>query len=147
RRLRHAAVPRRGEVRERHRLAELHRAGAGRGRDHDRPGLRHGPHRGALRDLRQPSRPCLPRRPAPDRPALLHQRRGADLHAGLSPAMADDAGAVEFWFDFTSPYAYFASLEVEDVAARHGRTVQWRPFLLGAVFRTTGMQALTAMPL
>ena len=54
---------------------------------------------------------------------------------------------IEFWFDFTSPYAYFASLEVEAVAGRHGREVLWRPFLLGAVFRTTGMQALTTMPL
>ncbi len=37
--------------------------------------LRHGPHRGALQPLRQPSRPRLPRRPAADAPALLHQWR------------------------------------------------------------------------
>ncbi len=55
--------------------------------------------------------------------------------------------AIEFWFDFTSPYAYFASLEIDDVAARHGRDVLWRPFLLGAVFKTTGMRPLTGMPL
>lgn len=54
---------------------------------------------------------------------------------------------IEFWFDFTSPYAYFASIEVESVAARHGRAVTWRPFLLGAAFKTTGMQALTKTPM
>lgn len=58
-----------------------------------------------------------------------------------------DGDPVEFWFDFTSPYAYLASAEVEDVAALHGRTVSWRAFLLGAVFKTTGMQALTRTPL
>ena len=35
------------------------------------------PHRGALRQLRRPSRPCLPRRAGPGRPALLHQFRRA----------------------------------------------------------------------
>ena len=38
---------------------------AGRGRDHDRPQLRHDPHRGALRDLRQPPRARLPDGPPP----------------------------------------------------------------------------------
>ena len=56
----------------------------GLGRDHERPQLRHGPHRGALRPLRQPSRPCVRRRSAADRPALLHQRRGAEVSAGLT---------------------------------------------------------------
>ena len=37
--------------------------------------LRHGPHRGALQPLRQPPGPRVRRRPAADRPALLHQRR------------------------------------------------------------------------
>lgn len=61
--------------------------------------------------------------------------------------MSGPGADIEFWFDFTSPYAYFASLEVDTVAARHGRGVRWKPFLLGAVFKTTGMQALTRMPL
>ena len=43
--------------------------------------LGHGAHRGALQPLRQPSRPRLPRRPAADRPALLHQRRGDEVRA------------------------------------------------------------------
>ena len=39
-----AAVRLEEEIRERHRLAELQRSGAGLGRDHDRPQLGHGPH-------------------------------------------------------------------------------------------------------
>jgi 2-hydroxychromene-2-carboxylate isomerase len=54
---------------------------------------------------------------------------------------------IEFWFDFSSPYGFFGSLEVEDVARRHGRRVVWRPFMLGAVFKTTGMRPFTDIPL
>ena len=50
-----------------------------RGRDRG-PHLRHGPHGGALRQLRRPSGTRVRRRPAPDRPALLHERRRAALH-------------------------------------------------------------------
>src|SRR5262249_35800354 len=35
---------------------------------------------------------------------------------------------IEFWFDFASGYAYFAALEIEALAERHGRNVLWRPF-------------------
>ena len=83
RRLRPGAVRLEEEVRERHRLAELQRSGRRSGRDHDRPQLRHGPHRGALQPLRQPSRPRLRGRPAADPSALLHQRRGDEFQAGV----------------------------------------------------------------
>ena len=54
---------------------------------------------------------------------------------------------IEFWFDFSSPYAYFASVQIDGVAARHGRAVRWRPFLLGPAMKTTGMQPLIHMPM
>ncbi|MDY0881904.1 2-hydroxychromene-2-carboxylate isomerase [Dongia soli] len=54
---------------------------------------------------------------------------------------------IEFWFDFSSPYAYFAALEIEALAARHQREVKWRPFLLGPAFSATGMQPLVQMPM
>ena len=57
------------------------------------------------------------------------------------------AAPIEFWFDLTSPYAYFAGREIDALAGRHGRTVHWKPFLLGVVFRTTGSAPLTAQPL
>ena len=55
----------------------------------DRPQLRHGPHRGALQPLRQPSRPRVRGRPAADPPALLHQRRGDELQAGVTALKPD----------------------------------------------------------
>ena len=54
---------------------------------------------------------------------------------------------VEFWFDFSSPYAYFASESLDQFALDTGRTVLWRPFLLGAVMTTTGMKPLVDMPM
>ena len=54
---------------------------------------------------------------------------------------------IEFYFDFSSPYGYFAASKIEDIAARHGRTVTWRPILLGAVFKVTGQQPLPSIPL
>ena len=51
-------------------------------RHHDRPLVLHDPHRGALRALRRPSRPCVRRRPEADRPALLHEWRGDEIRAG-----------------------------------------------------------------
>jgi 2-hydroxychromene-2-carboxylate isomerase len=44
---------------------------------------------------------------------------------------------LEFYFDFSSPYGYLASTRVDEVAARHGIEAEWRPFLLGAVFKLT----------
>ena len=42
---------------------------------------------------------------------------------------------LEFFFDYTCPYAYLASTQIEGVALRTGRELQWRPMLLGGVFR------------
>ncbi len=54
---------------------------------------------------------------------------------------------IDFYFDFSSPYGYFASTRIDDIAARHGRMVTWRPTLLGAVFKITGGQPLPTIPL
>ena len=45
---------------------------------------------------------------------------------------------IEFYFDFSSPYGYIASEKIDALAAKHSREVTWRPFLLGAAFKTTG---------
>ena len=45
---------------------------------------------------------------------------------------------LSFFFDFSSPFAYLASMQVEAVAARAGATVLYRPFLLGALFKALG---------
>jgi 2-hydroxychromene-2-carboxylate isomerase len=57
------------------------------------------------------------------------------------------AAAIDFYFDFSSPYGYFASTRIDEFAARYGREVKWHPILLGAVFQITGSAPLTAIPL
>jgi 2-hydroxychromene-2-carboxylate isomerase len=45
---------------------------------------------------------------------------------------------LDFWFDFSSPYAYLASTQIDALAARTGATLRWRPMLVGAVFKEVG---------
>lgn len=54
---------------------------------------------------------------------------------------------IDFYFDFSSPYGYIASTQIDAIAARHGRVVAWRPMLLGVVFKTTGMAPLPSVPM
>jgi len=54
---------------------------------------------------------------------------------------------IEFYFDFSSPYSYISSEQIEDLANRYGRQVTYHPTLLGAVFRISGMRPLTEVPL
>jgi len=56
------------------------------------------------------------------------------------------AQPIDFYFDFSSPYGYFASAQIDDIAARHSRTVIWHPILLGAVFKVTSQQPLATIP-
>ena len=77
------------EVRVRHRLAELHRAGGpGQRRARRRPQLRHAPDRGELRRVWRAPWSRVPRRSRRDRGALLHQlllarvRRAASAQCG-----------------------------------------------------------------
>ncbi len=46
---------------------------------------------------------------------------------------------VEYLFDFTCPYAYLGSLQVESVCRAAGATLDYRPILLGGVFRALGL--------
>ncbi len=55
--------------------------------------------------------------------------------------------SIDFYFDFYSPYGYLASLRIDEIAARHGCRVNWRPFMLGATFSITGHQPLTETPM
>ena len=55
------------------------------------------------------------------------------------------ATPVEFFFDYSSPYSYIASQAIEQMATRHGRAVDWRPFMLGAVFKVSGGAPLTQL--
>jgi len=50
---------------------------------------------------------------------------------------------IDFFFDFVSPYGWFAAERIGALARRHGRTVAWRPILL----KVTVMQAMGLPPL
>jgi 2-hydroxychromene-2-carboxylate isomerase len=56
--------------------------------------------------------------------------------------------SVSFFFDFSSPFAYLAATQIETLAERHGATVLYKPFLLGALFKSIGTPnvPLHAMP-
>jgi 2-hydroxychromene-2-carboxylate isomerase len=45
---------------------------------------------------------------------------------------------LDFWFDYSCPYAYLGSTQVEALAARTGATLRWCPMLLGGVFQANG---------
>jgi 2-hydroxychromene-2-carboxylate isomerase len=61
------------------------------------------------------------------------------MNAGLPP--------IDFWFDFSSPYAYIASEWIEALAARHRRTVRWHAILLGVTFQAAELRSPVAHPI
>ena len=59
---------------------------------------------------------------------------GSDqVTSGLEP--------IRFYFDFASPYGYFAATSIGEIAQSFGRTVAWRPVLLWAVLKELGIAA------
>ncbi|MDF2176955.1 2-hydroxychromene-2-carboxylate isomerase [Aliiglaciecola sp. CAU 1673] len=46
---------------------------------------------------------------------------------------------IDFWFDFASPYSYLAAMRVEKLATEAGVSLRWRAFLLGAIFKSHGL--------
>jgi len=62
---------------------------------------------------------------APGDPGWLFGRLA--LGSGRLPTL-------DFWFDYTCPYAYLASTQVEALAGRTGAHLVYRPMLLGGVF-------------
>jgi 2-hydroxychromene-2-carboxylate isomerase len=61
--------------------------------------------------------------------------------------MSTSAKAIDFYFEFSSPYGYIASQLAEDFERRVGRPLKWRPMLLGPVFKITGQAPLVDIPL
>ncbi len=45
---------------------------------------------------------------------------------------------LEFWYEFASTYSYLTVMRIQDVAAREGVSVRWRPFLLSPIFAAQG---------
>jgi len=46
--------------------------------------------------------------------------------------------AIDFYFYFSSPYGFIAAMQIDAIE----RAVRWRPFLLGAVYKTFGQSPL-----
>jgi 2-hydroxychromene-2-carboxylate isomerase len=53
---------------------------------------------------------------------------------------------IEFFFDLSSPYSYLASTQMEALGKRTGATVQWKPMVLGAVFKAASNVMPAASP-
>lgn len=47
---------------------------------------------------------------------------------------------IDFWYDFASTYSYLAAMRAEPLAQAAGVTLRWRPFLLGPIFKSHGME-------
>lgn len=54
---------------------------------------------------------------------------------------------IEFYFEFASPYGYFASTRIDGIGAKYGRSVLWRPIMLGAALKATGSQPNVLIPI
>jgi 2-hydroxychromene-2-carboxylate isomerase len=50
-------------------------------------------------------------------------------------------GHLEVWFEFGSPYSYLTVMRIENMAALHGVIIDWRPVLLGPIFKNLGWQS------
>lgn len=48
---------------------------------------------------------------------------------------------MEFWFDFGSNYSYLSAMRIEELAHRQGERVQWKPMLLGPIFKSLGWES------
>lgn len=67
--------------------------------------------------------------------------------ARYAMCMNRPARAIDFYFDFSSPYSYIASEWIEALAARHGRTVHWKAILLGATFQAAELKSPVSHPI
>ena len=45
---------------------------------------------------------------------------------------------LDFWFEFGSTYSYPAAMRIEEAAASRRVMINWRPFLLGPIFKAQG---------
>ena len=95
-------------------------------------GRAHLPRRARLPDLRGHERDPAAR----DRPRARRLKR-------MTRGGPRWRAPIDFYFDFSSPYGYLAAQKIEALAAKHGRTVDWHPMLLGVVFKQTGAAPLT----
>ena len=73
-----------------------------------------------------------------DRMHLLADRLGAPRPLESTATPIGAGGVVTCFHDFASPFSYLGTTQVERVAHASGAVVDWKPILLGALFRDIG---------
>src|SRR3954451_12806512 len=63
--------------------------------------------------------------------AVIADRQGGSPMAARGPTL-------EFWYEFASTYSYLSAMRIEALAAAAGVAVEWKPFLLGPIFKAQG---------
>src|SRR5262249_24435863 len=69
---------------------------------------------------------------------LQHGRRGRALDRRPLRLRSRPVKLVELYYDYSCPYAYLASTQIEAICQRTGAHLAWRPMLLGGVFHALG---------
>ncbi len=55
---------------------------------------------------------------------------------------------IEFYFDLMSPYGYLGATQIERVAAANGRSIDWKPVLIGVtILKIMGLPPVPKTPL
>ncbi len=62
------------------------------------------------------------------------------------PEPDSQSDPIDFYFDFSSPYGYFAAARIDFVVAPFDRVVRWHPILLGPAMERSGNQPLITQP-
>jgi 2-hydroxychromene-2-carboxylate isomerase len=61
---------------------------------------------------------------------------------------AETGKPIRFYFDFISPFGYFASLRIDELARRYGCEVEWTSMLVGvSVLKVMGIPPIVELPL
>jgi 2-hydroxychromene-2-carboxylate isomerase len=47
---------------------------------------------------------------------------------------------VVFWYEFASSYSYLSAMRISEAASRAGVDIDWKPFLLGPIFKSQGLE-------
>jgi 2-hydroxychromene-2-carboxylate isomerase len=76
---------------------------------------------------------------APPPPPLATHALVTPRYSTATPApVQNEARRLLFFYDFASPFAYLASTQLPALAQRCGALIDWRPILLGGLFRSLG---------
>ncbi len=64
----------------------------------------------------------------------------------MANAASNNQTAVDFYYDYGSPASYLAWTQLPRICAQHGAVLNYKPLVLGAVFKATGNASPAAVP-